>query len=245
MSRIHHFRLAACLCLGVATTACSTLGPARDPGVHMLMGEVAAERGEFERAAHEYRLAAATSGDAKIAERAARLAFDNGQDRELERIAHEWLARDPKSEVALRFNAVALLQLDRRAEAAAEFARIVDSAYPSPAEAFTALNESLGDLRNDRAREGRIGSASGDCACRPASSRSQGGQCRIRCSPGRKGFGKAGGQAVSKAQANAVTGVRDAYQGRRTKSTAKRLGRRQRSVTDFAKLRSSAWRATR
>ena len=123
----------------------------------MLMGEVAAERGEFERAAHEYRLAAATSGDAKIAERAARLAFDNGQDRELERIAHEWLARDPKSEVALRFYAVALLQLDRRAEAAAEFQLIVDSAYPTPAEAFVALNESLGDLRNDTAAAETVG----------------------------------------------------------------------------------------
>ena len=157
MSSIHHFRLAACLCLGAAASACTSLTGTRDPGVHMLMGEVAAERGEFGRAAHEYRLAAAASGDAKIAERAARLAFDNGQDRELERIAHDWLQRDPKSEVALRFSAIALLQLDRRAESAAQFKLIVDSAYPTPAEAFMALNESLGDLRNDAAAAGTIG----------------------------------------------------------------------------------------
>ncbi len=157
MPRIHPFRLAACLCLGAATAACTSLPGSRSPGVHMLMGEVAAERGEFERAAHEYRLAAAASGDAKIAERAARLAFDNGQERELERIAHEWLVRDPKSEVALRFSAVALLQLDRRAEAAAQFARLVESAYPTPGDAFIALNESLGDLRNDTAAAGTIG----------------------------------------------------------------------------------------
>ena len=117
MSRFHRFRLAVCIASAAAAGACTTLTTARDPGVHMLIGEVAAERGEYGRAADEYRLAAAAGGDAKIAERAARLAFDNGQDVELERIAREWLAREPKSEVALRFLAVALLQLDRRAEA--------------------------------------------------------------------------------------------------------------------------------
>lgn len=152
-----HFRRVACLCLALATGACASLQTAQSPGMHMLMGEVAEGRGEYARAADEYRIAAAASGDAKIGERAARIAFDNGQDQQLERIAREWLTRDPKSEVALRFEAVALLQLDRRAESAEQFARVVDSAYPTPADAFTALTESLGDLRNDSAAAGTVG----------------------------------------------------------------------------------------
>lgn len=115
----------------------------------MVSGEVAAQRSQYSRAVHEYSIAAAASRDPKVAERGARLAFDNGQDSELERIAREWLARDPKSEVARRFHAVALLQLDRRHEAEQEFARLISSAYPAPADAFTALNESLAEVRND------------------------------------------------------------------------------------------------
>jgi tetratricopeptide (TPR) repeat protein len=128
-----------------AVSGCESLGP----GPRMLVAEVAVERGEFPSAAREYRLAAAASRDAAIAEHAARLAFDNGQDSELERGAREWLGRDAHSEAARRFDAVALLQLDRRAAAAEQFARLIPTAYPTPAEAFSALTESLADLRND------------------------------------------------------------------------------------------------
>ena len=152
-------RLLGLVALGLAalSAACTSLAPRADPGVRMLMGEVALERGEFGRAAREYRVAAAESGDAKIAEHAARIAFDHGQDHELELIARDWLQRDPKSEVALRFNAVALLLLDRRADAAQRFSTIIDTAYPAPAEAFLALNESLSEVRNDSGAAGVLG----------------------------------------------------------------------------------------
>ena len=145
----------------VAAAACGCAPDPRraePPGERMLIAEVALERGEYGLAAREYRAAAAASGDPKIAERAARVAFDNGQDRELEQTAREWLAREPGSEPARRFHAVALLQLDRRDEARSEFAVLVRSAYASPAEAFTALRESLGDLRNDSGAERVVGS---------------------------------------------------------------------------------------
>jgi tetratricopeptide (TPR) repeat protein len=115
----------------------------------MLLGEVALERGEYPVAVDYYRRAAAASGDPAVAEHAARVAFDRGQDVALERIAREWLAREPSSEVARRFLAVALLQLDRRVEAAAQFATLITTAYPTPAEAFIALNDSLAEVRND------------------------------------------------------------------------------------------------
>jgi tetratricopeptide (TPR) repeat protein len=145
---------------GLASLASGCAGaPFREEpaGERMLMAEVAIERGEYALAAREYRLAAASSRDPKIAERAAHVAFEHGQDRELERAAREWLARDPRSEVARRFLAVALLQLDQRAAAEKEFEVLIQSAYHEPAEAFTALHESLGDLRNETGAARTVG----------------------------------------------------------------------------------------
>ena len=119
------------------------------PGERMLLAEVALERGEYAAAASEYRRAAADSGDEAIAERAARVAFDNTQDRELERTAAAWQARVPKDEAPRRFLAVAELELDDRKAAERTLADLVATAYDSPADAFTALGESLSALRND------------------------------------------------------------------------------------------------
>jgi tetratricopeptide (TPR) repeat protein len=131
------------------------------PGERMLVAEVALERGEYGLAAREYRLAAAATGDAAIAERAARVAFDNGQDRELARTAAEWLAREPKSEAPRRFLAVAQLELDDRVAAENTLGELVTSAYGSPAEAFNALGEALGTLRNDTGVARAVGQLAG------------------------------------------------------------------------------------
>jgi len=128
----------------------------------MLLAETALERGEYPAAAREYRRAAAVSRDAHVAERAARVAFDHGQQRELLGIARDWLGREPASEVARRFAAVALLELDRRAEATREFRTLLRSAYPTPADGFTALQESLGDLRNEVAAAQVLGTLAGE-----------------------------------------------------------------------------------
>lgn len=118
-------------------------------GEQLLMAEVAAERGEYVQAVRRYGVAAATSRDENIAARGARLAFENGQIRALEQLAGEWLARSPNSEVARRFLAVALLELDRRADAERELAVLLTTAYATPAEGFAGLAESLSQLRND------------------------------------------------------------------------------------------------
>lgn len=135
--------------LAATLVACSTAASATGAGRAMVLGEVALERGDYPVAVDYYRRAAAATRDPAVAERAARIAFDRGQDAALERLAREWLAREPSSEVARRFLAVALLQLDRRVDAAAEFATLITSAYPTPAEAFIALNDSLAEVRND------------------------------------------------------------------------------------------------
>lgn len=123
----------------------------------LLVAEVAIERGRYPEAVREYRQAATESRDPKVAERAARVAFDHGQDADLERIAREWLQREPKSEVARRFRAVALLNLDRVADAEPEFAYLLATAYPSPAEGFAALQDSLAEVRNESAAARVVG----------------------------------------------------------------------------------------
>jgi tetratricopeptide (TPR) repeat protein len=139
---------AALAALAGLVAGCAALAPA-PPGERMLIAEVALDRGEYALAASEYRQAAKASGDAAIAERAARVAFDNGQERELVRTARDWLGRDPKNEAARRFLVVGLLELDDRVAAEAALAELIRTAYETPAEAFTALGESLAALRND------------------------------------------------------------------------------------------------
>ena len=94
--------------LAALVAGCTSVGQ-MPPGERLLIAEVAVERGEYALAAHEYRQAASVTGDPAIAERAARVAFDNAQDRELARTATEWLGRDPKNEAPRRFLAVAEL----------------------------------------------------------------------------------------------------------------------------------------
>jgi tetratricopeptide (TPR) repeat protein len=121
-----------------------------DPAERMLVAEVALDRGQYPVAAREYRLAAQSGGPA-VAERAARVAYEYGQDAELERIARDWLKREPNDEVARRFLAVALLNQDRVDEAEREFATLLATAYPSPADGFLALQQSLDEVRNESA----------------------------------------------------------------------------------------------
>jgi tetratricopeptide (TPR) repeat protein len=135
-------------CAGLPAGSGAAAGSAPEAGARLLVAEVALDRGQYPVAAREYRLAAAESRDPQVAERAARVAFDAGQDRELELIARDWLKRAPTTEVARRFLAVSLLNQGRAQEAEREFATLVHTAYPGPAEAFTALQQSLGEVRN-------------------------------------------------------------------------------------------------
>jgi tetratricopeptide (TPR) repeat protein len=140
--------LTACAAVASLLGGCAGVSGA-PPGERMLVAEVALERGEYGLAASEYRRAAAQTGNPAISERAAHVAFDNGQDRELAQTAGEWLARDPNGEAPRRFLAVAQLELDDRVAAERSLGELVQSAYGSPAEAFGALAESLAALRND------------------------------------------------------------------------------------------------
>ncbi len=142
LPRVRWPTLAAALLLG----GCASLGP---PPARLLSAEVALERAEYRLAARYYASAATQTHDPALAERGLRIAFEHSQDQELVRLAREWLAREPTSESARRFLVVGLLELDERAAAEGELAILLKSAYPSPAEGFSALAESLAQLRND------------------------------------------------------------------------------------------------
>ena len=115
----------------------------------MVWAEVALERGQPAVASRAYGRAASLSRDAAVWERAARVAFEQSQYRELAGIAKVWLNHDPKNETAQRFLAVALLELDDRVAAKASVRHLIQSAYPSPAEAFDSLARSLAELHNE------------------------------------------------------------------------------------------------
>ncbi len=72
-------------------------------------------------------------------EQATRLAFDNFQLEEASKAADRWLAINPTSEQAERYAGVSALALHRIDEAEEHFARLVQSAYISPAAGFLAL----------------------------------------------------------------------------------------------------------
>ena len=116
------------------------------PARQLVSAEVALSRGEYPEATRQLRAAARASRDPAVAERAARVAFDYAQPRELEQIATDWLDREPKAEAPRRFRAIAELELDNAHAAAADFRVLVKTAYATPAAAFASLQESLGSL---------------------------------------------------------------------------------------------------
>lgn len=115
---------------------------------HALLAETALARGDWPQASASYGCAAAASPDPELAERATRVAFENGQLADAERSARRWLALQPAREEARRFLATSLLRLYRTDEAGAQFAAVLESAYPDRAQGYTALLGTLSAERN-------------------------------------------------------------------------------------------------
>ncbi len=132
--------LAACTTLPGDRSPVAAAAPVEtDPDKLLAQGDAALERGDLPQAARAYRLAAEASGDETVAEQATRLAFDNFQIEEASKAADRWLAINPTSEQAERYAGVSALALHRLDEAEEHFARLVQSAYISPAAGFLAL----------------------------------------------------------------------------------------------------------
>jgi len=134
---------------GCATTSpeqparTSTAKDAVDADTHLVLAEIALQRGDFLAAATEYLAATRASPDVTLAEQATKIAFDSDQQTIALDAAHRWLELDPKNVAAHRYLAVTALRLYRLDEAAEHFKPVLES-YPSIGEGFMDLSNTLG-----------------------------------------------------------------------------------------------------
>jgi tetratricopeptide (TPR) repeat protein len=138
----------AALACGCATTAPqqpsrTTTKNATDADAHLVIAEIALQRGDSLAAATEYLAATRASPDANLAEQATKIAFDNDQQSIAIDAARRWLELDPASVPAHRYLAVTALRLYRLPESIENFEPVLAS-YPTPGEGFMDLSNTLG-----------------------------------------------------------------------------------------------------
>ena len=138
------------LCAGAANPVVADVRcPSRDAYDLVVGAERALARADWPLAARDYGCAAQRSDDAALAERATRSAYDNHQLVSAVAGARRWLELAPDSEVARRFLAVGLLRLYQDADAARQFALLLDASYPDRARGYMVLLGVLVEERNE------------------------------------------------------------------------------------------------
>ncbi len=142
----------AALACGCATTAPqqptrAATKNATDADTHLVVAEIALQRGDSLAAATEYLAATRASPDVSLAEQATKIAFDNDQQSIAIDAARRWLELDSASVPAHRYLAVTALRLYRLDEATENFEPVLAS-YPTPAEGFMDLSNTLGSEDN-------------------------------------------------------------------------------------------------
>ena len=138
----------AALACGCATTtpqepSRTATKNATDADTHLVIAEIALQRGDSLAAATEYLAATRASPDVNLAEQATKIAFDNDQQSIAIDAARRWLELDPKSVPAHRYLAVTALRLYRLQEATENFEPVLAS-YPTPGEGFMDLSNTMG-----------------------------------------------------------------------------------------------------
>lgn len=91
---------------------------------HVFMGELALQRGAAEEAAHQYSLAAQSSTDPSLVQRAVAIAYQAGNNALAWQLDQRWLSLAPNDLDALRFAAVLDARLGRADDAARDFERL-------------------------------------------------------------------------------------------------------------------------
>jgi tetratricopeptide (TPR) repeat protein len=133
--------IAAMLLLAGAASAQAAAGRCARADARELAAaaERALSRGDWPLAARRYGCLATGSQDPALAERATRVAFENGQYAQAAGQARRWLAVQPASESARRHLAISLLRLYDDAGATPEFATLLTDAYEDRARGHLAL----------------------------------------------------------------------------------------------------------
>jgi tetratricopeptide (TPR) repeat protein len=119
-----------------------------DANSHLMVAEIALQRGEFPTAAAEYVAAAELTADPTLAQRATTVAFENGQITSAAAGARRWLELEPGNVDAHRYLAVSALRLHLLDESLRNFQPVLASAYATPAAGFVDLSTILSEEDN-------------------------------------------------------------------------------------------------
>lgn len=140
--------LGGCASQGDTAPSSTAETPSGDANSHLVIAEIALQRGEYADAAREYAAAAQLSADPQLAEQATRVAFSSRQNESAALSARRWLELVAENADAHRFMAVIALRLHRIDEAAREFGHLLRTTYASPAEGFLDLTAVLAEEDN-------------------------------------------------------------------------------------------------
>ncbi len=113
--------------------------PTGDANSHLVVAEIALQRGDYQAAAGEYAAAARLSDDPKLAAQATQVSFEAGQPSPAVVSARRWLELEPSAADARRYLAVSALRLYRIDEAQKQFDYLLRETYETPEEGFTDL----------------------------------------------------------------------------------------------------------
>lgn len=140
--------LLAAACAPVVRDAARAPAYVPDAGYHLVMAEIAIQRGQYLTAAQEYLTAAEQSRDSATARRATEFAFDYGFDRFALRCAQRWAELEPDSTVAWEY--LGRLRLRRYDESGARraFARVLGPSAQRSGDDYLALEADLAEEGN-------------------------------------------------------------------------------------------------
>jgi tetratricopeptide (TPR) repeat protein len=148
----------SCCVLAIAVAGCASqqassrpeepAQQATDANSHLMVAEIALQRGEYNAAAKEYVAAAKLASDPTLAQRATAVAFENGQWSAAMEAGGRWLELEPQSVDAHRYLAVAALRLHQLDESTRHFEPVLSAAYETPAAGFMDLSTILADEDN-------------------------------------------------------------------------------------------------
>ncbi len=119
-----------------------------DANSHIMVAEIALQRGEYHTAADRVRRGRQLTSDATLSQRATSVAFENGQLTAAAAGARRWLELEPQSVDAHRYLAVTALRLHLLDESLRHFEPVLAAAYATPAAGFLDFSATLSDEDN-------------------------------------------------------------------------------------------------
>lgn len=135
-------------CAGTMREAPPAVNYVPDASYHLLMAEIAVQRGVFRTAAQEYLTAAQQSRDSSIARRATEFSFDYGLDSFARLAAQRWAVLEPDSTAAHEYLGRLALRRHDDERTYRHYAEIIGAAAGRSGEDYLLLDADLADEAN-------------------------------------------------------------------------------------------------